>query len=84
MSTSEFAESLNRLIARASEKRTAIMCAEAVPWKCHRSVLSDSLLAHGVRVVHILGPGKTQEHRSNAVRKGPRDSGHISWDHKGV
>jgi uncharacterized protein (DUF488 family) len=69
MSTSEFAESLNRLIARASEKRTAIMCAEAVPWKCHRSVLSDSLLAHGVRVVHILGPGKTQEHRLTPFAK---------------
>ena len=57
------ATAVERLIARAAAKRTAIMCAEAVPWKCHRSLLSDSLLARGVRVIHILSGGKTQEHR---------------------
>ena len=49
--------------AIASERRTAIMCAEAVPWKCHRSLLSDALLVRDVRVVHILSPGKAQDHR---------------------
>jgi len=63
MATAEFSAGLDRLIAIASERRTAIMCAEAVPWKCHRSLLSDALLVHGVRVVHILSPGKTQDHR---------------------
>ena len=63
MATAEFSAGLDLLIAIASERRTAIMCAEAVPWKCHRSLLSDALLVHGVRVVHILSPGKTQDHR---------------------
>src|SRR5207245_2631553 len=63
IATAEFSAGLDLLIAIASERRTAIMCAEAVPWKCHRSLLSDALLVHGVRVVHILSPRKTQDHR---------------------
>src|SRR5437899_4313427 len=63
MATAELSAGLDRLIAIASERRTAIMCAEAVPWKCHRSLLSDALLLHGVRVVHILSPGKARGHR---------------------
>ena len=62
METAAFAAALDRLIARAKERRTAILCAEAVPWRCHRSLLSDALLVRGVRVVHILGPGSTQDH----------------------
>ena len=63
MTSPEFAVALERLIALAAKNRAAIMCAEAVPWKCHRSLLSDALLARGVRVLHILSRGKTQEHR---------------------
>ena len=63
MATAEFSAGLDRLIAIASERRTAIMCAEAVPWKCHRSLLSDALLVRGLRVVHILSPGKAHDHR---------------------
>src|SRR5712691_3809022 len=69
MASPEFSAGLDRLIAIASEWRTAIMCAEAVPWKCHRSLLSDLLLVHGVRVVHILSPGKTQDHRLTAFAR---------------
>ncbi len=63
MASPEFEAALDRLLARAANRRTATMCAEAVPWKCHRSLLSDALTARGVRVVHILAPGKTQDHR---------------------
>ena len=63
MATPEFAMAVERLISLAAAKRTAIMCAEAVPWKCHRSLLSDSLVARGVLVIHILSGGKTQAHR---------------------
>jgi len=63
MPSTEFSAALDRLIAVAAEQRTAIMCAEAVPWKCHRSLLSDVLVTRGVRVIHILSPGKTQDHR---------------------
>ncbi len=62
METPSFAAALDRLVALAKERRTAVMCAEAVPWKCHRWLLSDALLVRGLRVVHILGPGKTQDH----------------------
>src|SRR5438309_5786276 len=63
MATAEFLTGLDRLIAIASERRTAIMCAEAVPWKCHRSLLSDALLVRGLRVAPLLSPGKAQAHR---------------------
>ena len=63
MAAPEFGTAVERLISLAAAKRTAIMCAEAVPWKCHRSLLSDSLVARGVLVIHILSGGKTQAHR---------------------
>jgi uncharacterized protein (DUF488 family) len=69
MASPEFTAALDRLVLCAATLRTAIMCAEAVPWKCHRTLLSDSLLARGVHVVHILGPGKTQDHRLTPFAK---------------
>ena len=63
MASPEFSVALNRLITVAEERRTAIMCAEAVPWKCHRSLLADALVVRGMRVIHILSSGKTQNHR---------------------
>src|SRR5207249_90402 len=62
MGSTEFSVALDRLITFAADRRTAIMCAEAVPWKCHRSLLSDALVVRGVRVIHILSAGKTQAH----------------------
>jgi hypothetical protein len=41
------------------------MCAEAVPWKCHRQLIADALVARGVEVVHLLGPGQRQAHALN-------------------
>ncbi len=69
MATEAFRAALDLLIALAEERRTAILCAEAVPWRCHRGLLSDALLVRGVRVVHILAPGKTQEHGLTAFAK---------------
>ncbi len=66
MQTPEFEAALDRLLDRAKAQRTAYMCAEAVPWKCHRSLLSDALVARGARVAHILAPGKTQDHSLTA------------------
>lgn len=62
MDSEAFRAALDRLVALAKERRTAIMCAEAVPWRCHRGLLSDALVVRGVRVIHILSPDKTQEH----------------------
>jgi len=62
MQTPEFAENLSRLIELASEVPTAIMCAEAVPWRCHRSLIADALSARGIPVMEILGATKSQPH----------------------
>ena len=48
MQTAEFQHALETLIQMSREKRTAIMCAEAVPWRCHRSLVADALSVHGV------------------------------------
>ena len=62
MDSDEFRKGIERLLEGTKESRTAIMCAEAVWWKCHRSLIADYLKAKGVTVVHILGAGKSEEH----------------------
>lgn len=62
MMTVDFRSGMIRLLQLAREKRTAIMCAEALWWQCHRALISDFLKADGVTMIHILGLGKTQEH----------------------
>jgi uncharacterized protein (DUF488 family) len=54
MQTREFADNLLKIVALARENCLAIMCAEAVPWRCHRSLISDALTARHVKVKHIL------------------------------
>lgn len=68
METPEFQAALDRLIRRAAGETVAILCAEAVPWRCHRRLISDALVAKGVKVLHILGPGRADLHEldSNA------------------
>jgi len=62
MGTAAFGEGIERLMHLGRRKRTAIMCAEALWWRCHRSLIADCLKARGEKVVHIMGPNKTQEH----------------------
>jgi uncharacterized protein (DUF488 family) len=66
MQTGEFAGHLAALLDLARAAPTAIMCAEAVPWRCHRSLIADALVARGVEVQHILGPGRAQPHALTA------------------
>ena len=63
MLTPEFEEGLLELRELARQGPVAIMCAEAVPWRCHRSLVADALLARGVAVQHLTGPGRTRPHR---------------------
>lgn len=63
MQTSEFARNLQELEQLAATRTTAIMCAEAVPWRCHRSMIADALTAHGVLVRHIMTIEKADVHR---------------------
>jgi hypothetical protein len=62
MQTDEFEQALGRLLQLCAEKRCAVMCAEAVPWRCHRSLLADALVARGVTVEHILGGSRRGVH----------------------
>lgn len=62
MQTPEFEAGLALLLERAGGQRVAIMCAEAVPWRCHRSLISDALTARGHTVLHITGPAEPKPH----------------------
>jgi uncharacterized protein (DUF488 family) len=54
MQTKEFTENLLKLVALIQQNCLAVMCAEAVPWRCHRSLMADALLVRGIKVSHIL------------------------------
>lgn len=62
METEAFKKALNQLKALALKETTVYMCAEAVWWRCHRSMISDALKAEGWQVEHIMAPGKAVEH----------------------
>ena len=62
MQTEEFEAGLRDLIESAKERKTVIMCAEAVPWRCHRSLLGDALLVRGVAVMDIMGRTAAKPH----------------------
>lgn len=65
MATTEFGGALERLLELARTRRPAIMCAEAVPWRCHRQLIADALVAAGAEVRHVLGPGRAERHALN-------------------
>jgi uncharacterized protein (DUF488 family) len=62
MQTLEFRNNMDDLINLARLERTAIMCAEAVPWRCHRSLIADALLARGIEVQEITSATRTRPH----------------------
>lgn len=62
MQTPAFAEAIDELIGIARSKPTVIMCAEAVPWRCHRSLIADALLVRGVAAVEIVGATRAEPH----------------------
>jgi uncharacterized protein (DUF488 family) len=74
----EFRAGLARLRELGSQHRCAIMCAEAVWWRCHRRIITDYLLAAGAAVFHILGPGHIEPaHITEGARRDP--AGHLSY-----
>ena len=82
MQTSEFDAGLQRLIKLARQKRSALMCAEAVPLRCHRSLIADALTVLGIRVEDIMSKNRSTLHRLTSfgrVRHGrityPRSKG---------
>jgi nicotinamide-nucleotide adenylyltransferase len=65
MQTQEFKEGISKLIKLSVKKRTAIMCAEILPWNCHRSLIADLLTAKQFSVTHIINHNETLEHKIN-------------------
>ena len=68
METDEFRGGIEGLIARAVTERTTVMCAEAVPWRCHRTMISDALVGRGATVLHILDAGTTPHRLTKFAR----------------
>jgi uncharacterized protein (DUF488 family) len=62
MQTPEFAENVKWVAELAGTERCVLMCAEAVPWRCHRSMIGDALLVRGIRVEDIIGPKGRKPH----------------------
>lgn len=69
MQTPEFGNSLKELIKLARKNRLALMCAEAVPWRCHRSLIADALLVRGICVEHIMGLTSPRLHTLTSFAK---------------
>ena len=77
MQTEEFARELDALLALGTRERLAIMCAEAVWWRCHRSLIADAVVARGEPVLHILTPERADPH---TLRDFARvDNGRVSY-----
>ncbi len=67
MQTQEFTDHLLKIIALARENRLALMCAEALPWRCHRSLISDALVVRHIKVEHIISKDSTINHNLNEM-----------------
>jgi uncharacterized protein (DUF488 family) len=63
MQTAEFTANLEKVMALAMKRKTALMCAEAVPWRCHRMLIADALTARGVVVRHLIDRAEAIEHK---------------------
>ncbi len=68
MQTAEFERALEELMAAARD-RLAVMCAESVPWRCHRSLIADALAVRGIQVGHITGKGAPKPHQFTAFAR---------------
>jgi uncharacterized protein (DUF488 family) len=66
MLTAEFERIMSGMESLAADRRIALMCAEAVPWRCHRQLIADALVARGAEVLHMLGP---RRHEAHALHK---------------
>lgn len=77
METDQFRHAVDRLIEQAKRHHMAIMCAEAVWWRCHRGMVSDELVARGVRVEHIMNDAPAKAHSLRSFAKVV--NGHVSY-----
>jgi uncharacterized protein (DUF488 family) len=82
MQTPEFAAGLGTLVQAAEVEQIAIMCAEAVPWRCHRSLIADALKVRGYPVAHILSASRAQPHSLTSFAK--VNGAHITYPSIGL
>jgi uncharacterized protein (DUF488 family) len=75
MGTAGFRAALDRVMEDAERHTVALMCAEAVPWRCHRNLISDALAARGVEVRHILSDAEPSAHALNEMARVDQDGG---------
>lgn len=78
----EFGRAIERLMAIASERRTAIMCAEAVWWRCHRRIIADYLLLRGRSVFHLMGEGRQDPAKITPAAR--ERNGHLVYPAEGT
>lgn len=78
METQAFREGLARVIEISRKGPVAIMCAERLPWQCHRHLIADSLVAGGARVLHLVNPGQISEHGLSPLAR--RDGQRLVYD----
>jgi uncharacterized protein (DUF488 family) len=69
MAQPPFRAALARLLRRAVESPTAVLCAEAVPWRCHRRLIADAAVVQGFDVVHLIAPGRAESHALNPTAR---------------
>lgn len=69
MQTEDFTAAVEELTALAGERHVAIMCAEAVPWRCHRSLVADALLVRGINVIDVISESSAKPHGLTAFAK---------------
>ncbi len=69
MQTPEFDAALGELLQASAGRQAAVMCAEAVPWRCHRSMIADALAARGVAVEHIMSAAKKNAHKMTSFAR---------------
>jgi uncharacterized protein (DUF488 family) len=77
MGTGEFEVGLEELRALTAEGRVALLCAEAVPWRCHRSLVADALTARGAEVEHIVAPARATRHELTSFAR--VDAGRVRY-----
>jgi len=69
MESAEFTAAIDALVSSARSDHIAIMCAERLPWRCHRYLIADYLVAHGIDVRHLIAPGSVREHALKDVAR---------------
>jgi uncharacterized protein (DUF488 family) len=81
MESEAFSAAIDALIERAAGGSTAIMCAERLPWQCHRYLISDYLVMRGLRVIHLIARGSARPHGLNPMARVER--GQLVYDRAG-